>query len=137
MGLAAVLGEVWASPLPLCERRRLAARVAVAALGASSGGGGGDSSSGAEQLEPIGFFEEALMEVAALMGKEKLGISAAKESLRLLGAEGESLARRLARLSKVRNSAAHPDVALLADIRALGSGAGKDSIAQGHSETAE
>ena len=31
-GLAAVLGEVWTSPLPLGERRRLAARVGVAAV---------------------------------------------------------------------------------------------------------
>ena len=124
-GLAAVLGEVWSSPLPLCERRRLAARVAVAALGTSSGssgGGGGADVRGEDELSssaPLGLMEEALLAVADLAGKGKVGISTAKAILRERGEEGVAVARRLGKLSKARNATAHPDVALLADIRSL------------------
>ena len=124
--LAAVLGEVWASPLPLGERRRLAARVAMAALHSSNGdggmGGGGGGCSKCEAPTTICHMEEALREVAALDGKkDKIGVSAAKAAFRRRGEGGADVARRLSRLSKARNTAAHPDVCLLDDIRALSS----------------
>ena len=114
--LEAVLGAVWASALPLAERRRLAARVAVAALGPGGGGGGDGSCDG---VPTLGHMEEVLMEVAALDGKEKIGVSAAKAVLRGRGERGEAAAKRLSRLSRARNTAAHPDVGLVTHIRAL------------------
>ena len=118
-----MLGEVWSSALPLAERRRLASRVAIAALGACGGGCNDDVDARGSDAEvpTVDRMEEALCEVAALAGDgmEKLGVSAAKAVLRGRGVEGARVASRLSRLSKARNTVAHPDVGLPAAIRAL------------------
>ena len=54
---------------------------------------------------------EAILVVVG--GGERVGISQAKTLLAQRGSEGSGLAKRVAKLSKVRNGQAHPDVTLL------------------------
>ena len=60
---------------------------------------------GSRALLPLDFLEEALSDVAALVGSSsaKLGVGAAKTALRQRGPLGEDVARRLGKLSKARN----------------------------------
>ena len=48
-----------------------------------------------------------------------VSVTAAKSKLSLMGIAGKNLAGRVAKLSRVRNTAAHPDLALASDIRQL------------------
>ena len=102
-----VLNDIWASQLPVSERRRLAARISAVSMS------GGPHRLAGESGDEVVTLEEALI---AAGGGVKLSISAAKAHLRLLP-EGHQLASRVSRLSKIRNGRAHPDVNLLRDIR--------------------
>ena len=110
--LPAVLEGIWAAQIPLAERRRLCARTAsVLVLGAHV-----DTEN---TCSSVAAMEEALHAVADLAGKPRINIVDAKDWLRQHGgATGKSLASRLAKLSKARNVAAHPDTSLVGDIRA-------------------
>ena len=110
--LPAVLEGIWAAQIPLAERRRLCARTAsVLVLGAHV-----DTEN---TCSSVVAMEEALHAVADRAGKPRINIVDAKDWLRQHGgATGKSLASRLAKLSKARNVAAHPDTSLVGDIRA-------------------
>ena len=108
--LATVLGEIWAAVgVPAKETRWL--------------GGAAVSRSLAWRLQapaaPVPCIElETLLDgirrgVGLLV---RPGIPEAKRILRLRGSAGEALARRLGRVSKGRNAAAHLDVILLQDL---------------------
>jgi len=65
-------------------------------------------------------YEDSLWAVAEIFGLDaKPSITAAKKLLRGRGAVGARLASRLGRVSKVRNSSAHPDEGLADAIRGL------------------
>jgi len=53
----------------------------------------------------------------------KMSVTQAKEALRQAGPDGVKAASRLGRLTKARNAGAHPDLALLGDVRVLLDGA--------------
>ena len=110
--LPAVLEGIWAAQIPLAERRRLCARTAsVLVLGVHV-----DTEN---TCGSVAAMEEALHAVADLAGKPRINIVDAKDWLRQHGgATGKGLASRLAKLSKARNVAAHPDVSLVGDLRA-------------------
>ena len=110
--LPAVLEGIWAAQIPLAERRRLCARTAAAlALGVHV-----DAASDGLSVTTL---EEALQVVAGHAGRERISITDAKDWLRQHGGNaGQKLASRLARLSKARNVAAHPDTSLVRDLRA-------------------
>ena len=109
--LSEVLDGVWASSLPVAEKRRLCARAVTAPLlaGVPVRGDSGDSA--------VVRIEEVLVEVAKAVGRSRLDVGAAKAILRSRGEEGKALAARLGKLSKARNASAHPDVTLAADVR--------------------
>ena len=54
-----------------------------------------------------------MLAVGDMAGCGNLGLSEAKRSLRSLGPEGTTMATRLGRLSKYRNTKCHPDTGLL------------------------
>ena len=123
--LAALLGEVWASPMPVAEKRRLAFRLSLEVL---HGGGTAQGRAAAEIVEASSgdegtgsrshliHLEEALLAVGRHAGRasgDKITIAEAKAQLRQHGPSGTKLASRLGRLSKLRNAEAHPDVAFL------------------------
>ncbi len=118
MGLSAAHDAIWASQLPLTERRRLAARAVAMQL---AGGQGSDHAVGCSAGGECQAFADVLAEVAVFRGQpcSKTWVSEAKAVLRQLGGEGKALASRLGRLSKRRNAAAHPDSGLLHAARAL------------------
>ena len=101
--------------------------VAAAAHGAAQGLAAGPSAHDEDALlqeeaalHPAARLEEALVLVGDLTGRgSKCSIGEAKTALREKGALGEALAARLSKLSKCRNAAVHPDVTLLAEMRAL------------------
>ena len=123
MELATVLDGIWASQLPLAERRRLAARAVASQL--PGGQGGGHASSSDDGAECHGTSIASLAEVLAEVGVGRgvtcgtTTVSEAKVWLRHHGDVGKSLASRLGRLSKRRNAAAHSDGGLLLAVRAL------------------
>lgn len=115
--LTVVLDAIFASTWPLSERRRFAASAIRMSLGGTP-----MESHACQPVQvdlPIVQLEEALCAVQR-HGRldEKPSISAAKDFLRKEGQVGLKLAARISKLSKVRNSAAHPDVNLLTDIAA-------------------
>ena len=66
------------------------------------------------------YFDEAVAAMAAGVGSEqRMGVSVAKAELRSRGLAGQRLASRLGKLSKVRNSQAHLDAALVGHIEEL------------------
>ena len=119
--------------ISMAERRRLAARVAVATL---------QLGKVATTIPTVDFIVETvcdgpceyrghidqmqhvLDEIAAVTHIPKIGISAAKKLLR---ARDPTLASRLGRLSKLRNSVAHPDRTLASDAVAALSPVGSSS----------
>ena len=133
--LAALLSEVWASQMPVAEKRRLSFRLSLEVLrgqGTDQGRAGVEVEEASSLDEGTGtrshlvHLEEALLTVGRHVGGpsgQKVTIAQAKAVLRPLGPEGMKLASRLGRLSKLRNAAAHPDVAFVADIKKLLSGA--------------
>ena len=132
--LAALLSEVWASQMPVAEKRRLSFRLSLEVLrgqGTDQGRAGVEVEEASSLDEGTGtrshlvHLEEALLTVGRHVGRDsgqKVTIAQAKAVLRPLGPEGMKLASRLGRLSKLRNAAAHPDVAFVADIKNLLSG---------------
>ena len=61
-----------------------------------------------------------LTAIGASMGLEgRATVTQAKDALRRMGADGAKAASRLGKLTKARNAGAHPDVALLGDVRVL------------------
>lgn len=123
MELTKALDGIWASQLPLAERRREAARAVVFQM--SGGQGGGRSGSSDDGDERHGTSIVTLAEVLAEVGVgrgQPLGtttVSEAKAWLRQQGDQGIALAKRLGKLSKHRNAAAHPDGGLLLAVRSL------------------
>ena len=116
--LAATLDGIWASALPVGEKRRLGARAAAAGLFGPT-----PASDEGEEANPLLYtYEELLSAVGTLAGVDKPGISQAKHILRQHGDHGHRLASRLGRVSKLRNGKAHPDVSLLREVAALGAG---------------
>ena len=73
------------------------------------------------RFDCITALEEALHAVGGLEPSfdGKMSITMAKKLLRERGTCGVRLAARLGKLSKARNTAAHPDVALISDIKAM------------------
>ena len=123
--LARILGEIWASPLPRAERRRIAASVAASCAhghGLGWRAAAAEAPSSAPACGSITAMEEALLAVGQLAGgpgASALRITEAKSVLRGIGDLGCKLASRLGRLSKARNASAHPDVGLVKDILLL------------------
>ena len=112
LGLAAVLEQIWAAEgLPERERRWLCNAAVGRAQCVGSRPAVAASSDACADLESI---LDGLGRAAALPAKP--GLAVAKRLLRGRGAKGEALARRLGRMSKGRNTAAHPDVGLERDI---------------------
>ena len=70
-------------------------------------------------------FEGVLKQVANASGLDRISVTMAKERLKSLGQEGARLAARLGRMSKKRNSHAHPDPGLRDDIALAFAGLGK------------
>ena len=118
MDLKTVLDGIWASQLPLAERRRLAARAVACQLQGGQGGGHAGSSDAGGECQALA---EVLAEVGVRRGLPcgTTTVSEAKAWLRHHGDVGKSLASRLGRLSKRRNAAAHPDGGLRLAVRAL------------------
>ena len=70
----------------------------------------------------INAMEQLLADIKPLIGKscaQRANVSEVKTLLRGKGADGTKLASRVGKLSKMRNTNAHPDVGLIEDIRAL------------------
>ena len=113
LSLQQLLNEIWATALPLSERRRLARQVVTtAALG---------NGANSEQAEAKAIYEELLDTVGKKAGLEhKPSIVEAKHWLRSRGSNGCRMASRLGKISKLRNLVAHPDPTLLKDILDLG-----------------
>lgn len=110
MQLRQVLDEIAASGVSTADKRGLwRFAVGVAA-------GGPQAVARVSCDDTITRLEEIL--VAAGSGK-KTSITNAKERLRALGPEGAGLASRLSRLSKSRNSRAHPDTGLLEEVKRI------------------
>jgi hypothetical protein len=99
------IDAIYASRLPLAERRRLAARVLAC--------------SASVVLPSISAFEPIVVFEGAFVAAEADTVCEAKLKLRALGGEGVRLAARLGRASSLRNGVAHIDVGLAEAIRAL------------------
>ena len=114
--LAEALAGIWSAPLPLAERRRLCARAAAAPVLAAAGRGGQHSGDDVS----IGVMAEVI--IAA-------GGSNAGDAVRALRARGAgALAKRVQRASRARNWAAHPDLALPAEVREALSDGSQDAV---------
>ena len=125
------LDQIWASSLPLPERRRLAGRaVATAMLGSK------DTTQEPESGDTALLDFECLLNDLRFLGefKGKPSVTEAKCWLRGLGDLGGQFASRLGRLSKQRNRRAHPDAAhsFLHDVHSL-----LDTIGSANVRTAE
>ena len=106
--MRAILDEIAQSALSATEKKGLYRHtIFLHMVGGQHQGGGG---------EVLDRLEETL--VAAGSGT-KVRISQAKQILRARGPDGVGLAARLGRLSKARNSRAHPDVTLAAEVHEL------------------
>ena len=111
-GLTATLDEIWRSGLPLAERRRLCARVAL---------GFATTPSSTASSQKASALEEILSAVgcSCSLGR-RATISEAKQLLRGHEADaGTRLAAKLGKLSKLRNSEVHDanNGALLSEVR--------------------
>jgi len=119
--LTDVLAQVWATTsMPVSERRRLCHRMASQAMGAVARP---DTDGGTLTL-----LEDVLATASELAGT-RVNVATAKHQLRMQGRP--DLASRLARVSKGRNAAAHPDVALAMDVRRALCGTGLSAAASG------
>ena len=117
-----VLGEIFAAAIPRAEQRRLAGLAVQVALRRQPEALDKEAKPATHSSEgPLIDIERILTLLGD--GVSKAGLGAAKRELRERG--GVVLAARLGRLSRVRNSCAHPDVALYNDIvQVLARGAG-------------
>ncbi len=109
-----MLTGIWATDLPVVEKRRLCARVVTAPVWAATGRGmlaEGDGSLGLARMEE---FFGAVQECAGFGARPSA--SAAKAELRRRGPEGCRLVSWFGRLSKARNAVAHSDVGLVGAI---------------------
>ena len=108
------LGELWATTsVPLNERRRLAGRLLALRLAQASGISLSPMAS--FEAEQLSDYEDILFSAGQALGMTtKPTITAVKTSLRQRG--GHQLASRLGRLSKARNTTAHPDVGLRSEV---------------------
>ena len=99
------LDAVWASTLPLAEKRRLCARVAMAPVLMAAGKG---------PVEDHGSLCLSVVHEATIAtGGQHVG-----EAAKLLRQSGcHSLAKRLQRASKARNWSAHPDAGLSDEVK--------------------
>ena len=113
--LSSTLDALWASGLPIVEKRRAAARLLAAAVGLVA-----PSQSDAEPpFAALTSFEECLTSVAEVAGCSR-DVRSAKAWLRLQSHGGPRLASVLGKLSKMRNHAAHPFAAVfLSELSAL------------------
>ena len=126
--LRRVLEEAWLAGVPLAERRRLM----YSAVGRSLGEGKHGPAGGAVAEE----YELALFDVGLAMGRHgKVSVTEAKDFLRSHhGAAGATLASKLSKLSKRRNSAVH-DVSFAAELAAvLGGRIGYSHLDEGCSD---
>ena len=126
--LRRVLEEAWLAGVPLAERRRLL----YSAVGRSLGEGKHGPAGGAIAEE----YELALFDVGLAMGRHgKVSVTEAKDFLRSHhGAAGATLASKLSKLSKRRNSAVH-DVSFAAELAAvLGGRIGYSHLDEGCSD---
>ena len=116
MQLRAAITEIFAADIGLEEKRSLACHAVRVSLGVPS-----------EKRQPhgkeIAYLEEALMAISEVSEFDgKISIGRAKQWLRSRGVHGALLASRVSRLSKARNALAHPDCALIRDIKAVAAG---------------
>ena len=115
MTLAHILGQIAASTLAQVDKRMLYRYAVMVALG---------SNDKAVYNSEVAVSVDRLAECLAAVGAGK-SVSAAKQKLRQHSDWGKELAKRMGKLSKVRNGAAHPDVGLASEIlAALSSGPG-------------
>ena len=113
--LACMLGEIYDSGIPVGEQRRLGRFLVGTAW---QGRARSPRQLGADAILHL---EEALAVVGHVgQFQSKPSITAAKAWLRTMGKPGEDIASRIGRLSRIRNTASHPDTALIEDIRRLG-----------------
>ena len=114
MAMQDILGELWATTsVPLNERRRLAGRLLALRLAQASGSSLSPMAS--FEAEQLSDYEDILFSAGQALGMTtKPTITAVKTSLRQRG--GHQLASRLGRLSKARNTTAHPDVGLRSEV---------------------
>ena len=114
MAMQETLGELWATTsVPLNERRRLAGRLLALRLAQASGSSLSPMAS--FEAEQLSDYEDILFSAGQALGMTtKPTITAVKASLRQRG--GHQLASRLGRLSKARNTTAHPDVGLRSEV---------------------
>ena len=102
--LAITLSGIWASELPLSEKRRLATRCTMATFGLGAGSKADDDTMGGQEV--LHTFEDALEVVGKAAGVDKVSVKDAKLWLRSHGMQ--DMAAQLGRLSSVRNTLAHP-----------------------------
>ena len=127
LGLAASISEVYRADISLAEKRRLAGRLAEAAMrGCQPRPCVCDGAVAAERPDDhTGLLEETLTSVAIGTGcLGRVSISQAKAALRARGEPGRLLASRLGRLSKARNGVAHRDAGLKLAVAELFRGSG-------------
>ena len=116
--LTKVIDAIWATNIPLGEKRRLAGRASVALLVGQPDHTKEEMAADAS-CTTFERFEEVLVAVGELEGTPKPSVSQAKAALRGYGVQGRQMASRLGRFSKLRNGRAHPDVSLASDIGSL------------------
>ena len=110
--LAQVLSGIYAATMPMQERQRLSTSAVHRSLAMGISG----EVTASKQVDNLHLLEQALATTASVQGVARHNITQAKAFLR---ARGEAqLASRLGRLSKARNTNAHPDAALLKDLMA-------------------
>eukprot|EP00413_Alexandrium_margalefii_P027192 CAMPEP_0204574854 /NCGR_PEP_ID=MMETSP0661-20131031/40847_1 /ASSEMBLY_ACC=CAM_ASM_000606 /TAXON_ID=109239 /ORGANISM="Alexandrium margalefi, Strain AMGDE01CS-322" /LENGTH=335 /DNA_ID=CAMNT_0051583423 /DNA_START=38 /DNA_END=1045 /DNA_ORIENTATION=+ len=119
--LATTLEAIWTGgALPVQERRRLSRFAVASALGIGGSGGScsgcSDSGSHAEPVDviaPVDAIVRHVLEAAGMSGHTG-------DAVRWLRAGDQPLlAKRLQRLSRLRNAQAHPDVGLEGDVAAF------------------
>ena len=119
MGCTRLIDEIYRSAAPAGEKRRLALfAVRLASLGAGNVAATANRPQADLHLDAV---EQALVTIQDLRGLErKPSVGDAKQWLRQVGAIGAKCAAKLGKLTKLRNSAAHPLVhELLHDLRHL------------------
>jgi hypothetical protein len=107
-----LLGEIWSSSLPRCDRRRLC-ELAVAS---AARGEGRDSDSTTGHDNTLWLFEDLMLAVHEVVGGDhSIGLGQLKKRLRL--AARPDLEKRVSSLVVARRAAAHPDVSLVSEVR--------------------
>lgn len=109
VSLRSVLADIYAQDLPKAEKRRLASRAVTWTLRPA-----GHSSECRTKDAVISELQHILSVIAEAGGVPRMNVTEAKAWLRARGHAG--LASRVGKLSKVRNSCAHPDTCLVDDI---------------------